>query len=63
MKKITRPNEVFNILEKKIKTHVPLKVDVEQERVVQGSCYMYCHHIFKIMGQPGKVANPARGQL
>ena len=24
---------------------------------------MYCHHIYQSMNQPGKVANPARGQL
>ena len=31
----------------------------------RGSMYvcMYCHHIQQSMGQPGKVANPARGQL
>ena len=25
--------------------------------------YMYGHHIYQSMDQPGKVANPARGQL
>ena len=29
----------------------------------QSSKYMYDHHIYQSMDQPGKVANPAHGQL
>ena len=45
VKKMTRPNEVFNILEKKIKTHVPLKVDGAREGCTGKLLYVLSSHI------------------